>query len=224
MSSAPRAWWDTTSAEIQASPQPPPGRCWRFRSCSWELDVELIDAAIAPLETSAVQELEDARRQLAALRLEAVTPERLGETDGADLSDEAAERAAETCWTIRRRLGKVAEALGRLDFSGMDIATTPSSFRRLLLWVEDDPRENIPEEGLVAACDQALRKFEQTAGLAVNRIRGVVDARREVEAGAWNDAAVGRIRTVLRRLEDAHHVLDGDTLPPGTVEAMREGL
>ena len=186
--------------------------------------LKLIDAAVAPLETAAVQELEDARRQLAALRLEAVTPERLGETDGADLSDEAAERAAETCWTVRRRLGKVAEALGRLDFSGMDIAATPSSFRRLLQRVEDDPRENIPEEGLVAACDQALRKFEQAAGLAVNRIRGVVDARREVEAGAWNDAAVGRIRTVLRRLEDAHQVLDGDTLPPGAVEAMREGL
>ena len=186
--------------------------------------LELIDAAVGPLETAAVQELEDARRQLAALRLEAVTPERLGETDGADLSDEAAERAAETCWTIRRRLGKVAEALGRLDFSGMDIAATPSSFRRLLQRVEDDPRENIPEEGLVAACDQALRKFEQAAGLAVNRIRGVVDARREVEAGAWNDAAIRRIRTMLRRLDDAHQVLDGDTLPPGAVEAMREGL
>ena len=186
--------------------------------------LELIDAAVAPLETAAVQELEDARRQLAALRLEAVTPERLGETDRADLSDEAAERAAATCWTIRRRLGKVAEALGRLDFSGMDIAATPSSFRRLLQRVEDDPRENILEEGLVAACDQALRKFEQAAGLAVNRIRGVVDARREVEAGAWNDAAVGRIWTVLRRLEDAHQVLDGDTLPPGAVKAMREGL
>ena len=106
----------------------------------------------------------------------------------------------------------------------MDIAPTPSSFRRLLQRVEDDPAGNIPKEGLVAACDQPLRKFEQAAGLAVNRIRGVVDARREVEAGAWNDAAVGRIQTVLRRLEDAHQVLDGDTLPPGAVEAMREGL
>ena len=106
----------------------------------------------------------------------------------------------------------------------MDIAPTPSSFRRLLQRVEDDPAGNIPKEGLVAACDQPLRKFEQAAGLAVNRIRGVVDARREVEAGAWNDAAVGRIRTVLRRLDDAHKVLDGDTLPPAAVEAMREGL
>ena len=59
---------------------------------------------------------------------------------------------------------------------------------------------------------------------AVSRIRGVVDARREVEAGEWNDAAVGRIRTVLRRLEGAHQVLDGDTLPRGAVEAVREGL
>ena len=185
--------------------------------------LELIDAAVAPLETAAVQELEDARRQLAALRLEAVTPERLGETDGADLSDEAAERAARTCWVIRRRLGKVVKTLGRLDFSGKEIAT-PSSFRRFVQRVEEDPAENMPEEGLVAACDKALRGFEQAVGQAVSRIRGVVDARREVEAGAWNDAAVGRIRTVLRRLEDAHQVLDGDTLPPDTVEAMREGL
>ena len=29
---------------------------------------------------------------------------------------------------------------------------------------------------------------------------------------------------MLRRLEDAHQVLDGDTLPSGAVEAMREGL
>ena len=121
-------------------------------------------------------------------------------------------------------LGKVGDALDRLDFSGMDIETRPSSFRRLLQRVEDDPGENIPEEGLVAACGKALGELEGAAGLAVSRIRDVVDARREVEAGEWNDAAVGRIRTVLRRLEGAHQVLDGDTLPRGAVEAVREGL
>ena len=121
----------------------------------------------------------------------------------------------------RKRAGRSGGAWGRSPrpsagsiSPGWTSRPTPSSFRRLLQRVEDDPRENIPEEGLVAACDQALRKFEQAAGLAVNRIRGVVDARREVEAGAWNDAAVGRIRTVLRRLEDAHQVLDGDTCRP----------
>ena len=58
-----------------------------------------------------------------------VTPERLGETGDAGLSDEAAERAARTCWVIRRRLGKLGETLESLDFSGMEIAP-PSSFRR----------------------------------------------------------------------------------------------
>ena len=56
------------------------------------------------------------------MRRQEVTPERLGETGDAELSDEAAERAARTCWVIRRRLGKVGETLGRLDFSGMEIA------------------------------------------------------------------------------------------------------
>ena len=51
-----------------------------------------------------------------------VTPERLGETGDAGLSDEAAERAARTCWVIRRRLGKLGETLESLDFSGMEIA------------------------------------------------------------------------------------------------------
>ena len=186
--------------------------------------LELIDAATAPLETAAVHELKDAHREVAALRQEAVTPERLGEAAGPDLPDEAAERVAGTCCVLPRRLGKVDEALGRLDFSGRDTAATPSSFRRLLECVEDDPGENIPEEGLVAACDRALRGFEQLAGQAVARIRGVVDARREVEAGEWNDAAVGHIRTVVRHLEHAHRVLDGDGLPIGRVEAARKGL
>ena len=186
--------------------------------------LELMDGAIGPLETAAVQELAEARRQLAALRQEEVTPERLGDAGEAEGSDEAAERVARTCWVMRRRLGKVGDALDRLDFSGMDIETRPSSFRRLLQRVEDDPGENIPEEGLVAACGKALGELEGAAGLAVSRIRGVVDARREVEAGEWNDAAVGRIRTVLRRLEGAHQVLDGDTLPRAAVDAVREGL
>ena len=162
--------------------------------------LELMDGAIGPLETAAVQELEEARRQLAALRREEVTPERLGDAGGAEGSDEAAERVARTCWVMRRRLGKVGDALDRLDFSGMDIETRPSSFRRLLQRVEDDPGENIPEEGLVAACGKALGELAGAAGLAVSRIRGGVDARR------------------------AHQVLDGDTLPRGAVDAVREGL
>ena len=187
--------------------------------------LELIDALIEPrsIETSAVRELEDARREVAALRRREVTPERLGETGDAGLSDEAAERAARTCWVIRRRLGKVGETLESLDFSGMEIAP-PSSFRRFLHRVEEDPAGNMPEEGLAAACEKALRGFEQAAELAVSRIRGVVDARREANAGEWNDAAVARIRTVLLRLEDAGKVLDDDSLPNGRVEAVREGL
>ena len=106
----------------------------------------------------------------------------------------------------------------------MEIAPSPSAFRRLLQRVEDDPAGNIPGEGLAAACDKALGGFERAAGQAVSRIRGVVDARRGVEAGEWSDAAVGRIRLVLHRLEDARKVLDGDSLPNGAVAAVREDL
>ena len=186
--------------------------------------LEATDALLEPLETAAVRELEDARRQLAALRQQEVTPDRLGDAGGADGSDETAERVARTCWLIRRRLRKVGETLDRLDFPGMKIAPTPSAFRRFLQRVGDDPAENMPEEGLVAVCDRALRAFEQAAEQAVSRIRGVVDARREVEAGEWSDAAVGRIRLVLRRLEDAGKALDDGSLPNSVVEAMREGL
>ena len=185
--------------------------------------IELVDAAIAPLETTALGELEEAHREVAALRQEEVTPERLGDARGAEGPGEAADRVARACWGMRRRLGKVGDALDRLDFSAMNIETRPSSFRRLLQRVEDDPR-NSPDEGLVAACDKALREFEQLAGLAVTRIRGVADARREVAAGKWSDAAVERIRTVVGRLEETHQVLDGDTLSTGAVEAVREGL
>ena len=59
---------------------------------------------------------------------------------------------------------------------------------------------------------------------AIRRIRGVVDARREVGVGEWDDAAVGRIRRLVRRLEDAREVLDEDCLPNDKVEAVREGL
>ncbi len=186
--------------------------------------LESIDALIEPLETAAVQELEDARRRLAALRREEVTPHRLGDAGVAAGSDEAAERAAGTCRLIRRCLRKVGGPLGRLDFDGMEIAPSPSAFRCLLQRVEDDPAGNIPGEGLAAACDKALGGFERAAGQAVSRIRGVVDARRGVGAGEWSDAAVGRIRLVLRRLEDARKVLDGDSLPNSAVAAVREDL
>lgn len=82
-----------------------------------------------------------------ALRQEEVTAERLGDAGGAERSDEPAERVARTCWAIPRRLGKVAEGLDRLDLTGMGIARTPYSFRRLLQRVEDDPGRTSPGRG-----------------------------------------------------------------------------
>ena len=71
---------------------------------------------------------------------------------------------------------------------------------------------------MAAACDQV-------AEAAISRIRGIVDARREVGVGERNDdAAVGRIRRLVRRLADAREVLDEDGLPHDKVEAVREGL
>ena len=124
------------------------------------------------------------------MREREVTPERLGETGSPDSADERTERVARTCWTIQRRLRKVGEPLGRLDFAGMKITPSPSAFRRFLEQVEEDPAGNMPEEGLVARCDEALRGFERTAGEAVRRIRAVADARRQVERDAWNGTAL----------------------------------
>ena len=56
-----------------------------------------IDALIEPLERSVVSDLEAAKREVAALRRHEVTPERLGDTGGADSADEGAERIAKTC-------------------------------------------------------------------------------------------------------------------------------
>ena len=153
-----------------------------------------------------------------------VTPERLGETGGPDSADERTERVARTCWAIERRLRKVGEPLGRLDFAGMKITPSPSAFRQFLERVEEDPAGNTPEEGLAARCDEALRGFERAAGEAVRRIRAVADARRQVERGAWNDTALRRIRHVLQRVEEAQQALDDDSLPNEKVEVVREGL
>ena len=184
--------------------------------------LESLDELIEPLKRSVAPGLEAARREVAALREREVT--RLGETGGPDSADERTERVARTCWTIQRRLRKVGEPLGRLDFAGMKITPSPSAFRRFLEQVEEDPAGNTPEEGLVARCDEALRGFARAAGEAVRRIRAVADARRQVERGAWNDTALRRIRHVLQRVEEAQQALDDDTLPNEKVEVVREGL
>ena len=186
--------------------------------------MESLDELIEPLERSVAPGLEAAGREVAALRRREVTPERLGETGGPDSGDERTERVARTCWTIRRRLRTGGEPLERLDFAGMKITPTPSTFRRFLERVEEDPAGNTPEEGLAARCDEALRGFERTAREAVRRIRAVADARRQVERGAWNDTALRRIRHVLQRVEEAQQALDDDTLPNEKVEVVREGL
>ena len=186
--------------------------------------LESLDELIEPLERSVAPGLKAARREVAALREREVTPERLGETGGPDSADERTERVARTCWTIDRRLRKVGEPLGRLDFAGMKITLSPSAFRRFLEQVEEDPAGNTPEEGLAARCDEALRGFERAAGEAVRRIRAVADARRQVERGAWNDTALRRIRHVLQRVEEAQQALDDDSLPNEKIEVVREGL
>ena len=184
--------------------------------------LEPLDELIELLKRSVAPGLEAARREVAALREREVTPERLGETGGSNSADERTERVARTCWIIQRRLRKVGEPLGRLDFAGMKI--TPSTFRRFLEQVEEDLAGNMPEEGLVARCDEALRGFERAAGEAVRRIRAVADARRQVERDAWNDTALRRIRHVLQRVEEAQQALDDDTLPDEKFEIVREGL
>ncbi len=186
--------------------------------------LESIDRVIAALEGSVVPDLERARVEVAALRRRQVTPQRLGGAGGADPEEDKADRIARTCWTIGRRLGKVDEALERLSFSGMKISPTPASFRRLLREAEVDPAEGAPPEGLFAACDKALRGYEQAAAQAVGRIRAVAEARREVAPGEWNDAAVSQIRHVARLIEDVWAVLDNDSLSKDEIKAVREGL
>ena len=186
--------------------------------------LESLDELIEPLKRSVAPALEAARREVAALREREVTPERLGETGGSDSADERTERVARTCWTIQRRLRTVGKPLRWLDFAGMKITPSPSAFRRFLEQVGEDPAGNMPEEGLVAICDEALRRFERAAGVVVRRIRAVADARRQVERDAWNDTALRRIRHVLQRVEEAQQVLDDDTLPNEKVEVVREGL
>ena len=186
--------------------------------------LESIDALIEPLEWSVVPDLEAARRGVEALRRREVTPERLGDAGGEDPADERAERVAQTCWVIERRLRKLDEALGRLDFSNMKISPAPPSFRLLLRHVEDDPAGNAPPEGILSACDQALRGFERAAGEAVGRIRAVAAARRAVEAGEWTCDALRRIRLVLGRLEEVRAVLDDDSVPNDQLERLRDGL
>ena len=186
--------------------------------------LESIDALIEPLERSVVPDLEAARLGIEALRRREVTPERLGDPGGEDPADERAERVAQTCWVIERRLRKLDEALGRLDFSNLKVSPAPPSFRHLLRQVEDDPAGNAPPEGILAACDQALRGFERAAGEAVGRIRAAGAARLAVEAGEWTHDALRRIRLVLGRLEEVRAVLDDDDVPSDRLETVRNGL
>ena len=186
--------------------------------------LESIDALIEPLEGSVVPDLEAARRAIEALRRREITPERLGDPGGEDPADERAERVAQSCWVIERRLRKLDEALGRLDFSNLKISPAPPSFRHLLRQVEDDPAGNAPPEGILAACDQALRGFEQAAGEALDRIHAVAAARRAVEAGEWTYDALRRIRLVLGRLEEVRAVLDDDGVPSDQLKRLRDGL
>ena len=186
--------------------------------------LESIDALFEPLERSVVPDLEAARRGIEALRRREVTPERLGDPGGEDPADERAERVARTCWVIERRLRKLDNALGRLDCSNLKISPAPPSFRCLLRQVEDDPVGNAPPEGILAACDQALRGFERAAGEAVDRIRAVAAARRAVEAGEWTYDALRRIRLVLGRFEEVRAVLDDDGVPSDQLERLRDGL
>ncbi len=186
--------------------------------------LQSIDAFIDPLERSAVPDLEAARRGVEALRRREVTPERLGDPAGEDPADERAERVAKTCWVIERRLRKLGKALGRIDFSNLPVSPAPRLFRSLLRRLEDDPVGNAPPEGILAACDQALRGFERAAGEAVGRIRAAAAARRAVEAGEWTYDALRRIRLVLGRLEEVRAVLDDDSMPDDRLEAVRNGL
>ena len=185
--------------------------------------LESIDALIEPLERSAAPDLEAARLGIEALRRREVTPERLCDPGGEDPADERAERVAQTCWMIERRLRKLDNALDRLDFSNLKVSPPPS-FRHLLRQVEDDPVGNAPSEGILAACDQALRGFERAAGEAVGRIRAVAAARRAVAAGEWTHDALRRIRLVLGRLEAVRAVLDDDGVPNAQLERLRDGL
>ena len=180
--------------------------------------LELMDGAIGPLETAVVPELEEARRQLAALRREEVTPERLGDAGGAEGSDEAAERVARTCWVMRRRLGKVGDALDRLDFSGMDIETRPSSFRRLLQLVLELPwtaraSERVDIEAAMAELDAAhagraavkerVRRFLATRQLTSTTwtVEGLSPGGRS--RGGAGSAPVARRRLVVRPARSA---------------------
>ena len=178
--------------------------------------LESIDALFEPRERSVVPDLEAARLGIEALRRREVTPERLGDPGGEDPADERAERVAQTCWMIERRLRKLDNALGRLDFSNLKISPPPS-FRHLLRRVEDDPVGN-------AACDRALRGFEQAAEEAAGRIRAVAAARRAVEAGEWTHDALRRVRLVLGRLEEVRAVLDDDGVPNDQLKRLRDSL
>ena len=183
-----------------------------------------LDEFIEPLDQSFVPGFEVAAGEVAALRRQEVTAERLGEAGGADSADERSERVALTCWTIERRLRLPGKVVALLDFSAMQITPSPSSFQELLRRVEEDPAGNTPEAGLVSAFGGALRGFERAAGQAVSRIRALVAARRGVASGEWSYAALGRVRQVLERLEEVREVLDCDTLPSDELEAVRESL
>ena len=83
-----------------------------------------LDGLIKPLERMLASGLEAAVREVAAVRGQEVTAERLAEAGGADSADERTERVAKACSTIEKRLEKPGELLGQLDFRALQI--TPS--------------------------------------------------------------------------------------------------
>ena len=139
-----------------------------------------LDGLIKPLERMLASGLEAAVREVAAVRGQEVTAERLAEAGGADSADERTERVAKACSTIEKRLEKPGELLGQLDFRALQITPSLSTFRVFLQPVGEDPAANTPESGLASACDKALRGFERAAGQAVSRIRAVAAARRAI--------------------------------------------
>ena len=115
-----------------------------------------LDGLIKPLERMLALGLEAAVREVADVRGQEVTAERLAETGGADSADERTERVAKACSTIEKRLEKPGELLGQLNFRALKITPSLSTFRVFLQRVGEDPAGNTPESGLVSACDKAL--------------------------------------------------------------------
>ena len=183
--------------------------------------LQSIDAVIEPLEHSVAPSLRSAGEDVAALRRQVIAPER----SGAHAEDDA-ERTACLCWTVARRLRRACKALGRIDFSGLpDVKSDLSGFRSFLDQTADAPPLDAARHAAVTEkCGQALLGFERAAEQVLDRLGDIADARREVAAGDWNDAALQRVGRVIERLDNAQEVLDDGTLPDERISAVRDEL